>query len=206
MPRAFPSLIRARGAVAPALAAGCAAVAAIASCVTVPPADPPQVPAQGPIIVRDAVQPRSDQYLTALPQKGFVIPVKTFDPNKPITCNVFVDFDPGPVNSTGTAATCASTLPALDGGVTDLSFTLSTTSIVDPTVCHQIQCFVADSFDQNSLHTPGDSLGADPVTWQYTPNGPGNCQQFDGGDGAVPVPVDAPTDTLPFTPDVVGPL
>jgi hypothetical protein len=206
MPRAFRSSTRARGAIAPALATACAFAAAIASCVTVPPADPPQAPAQGPIIVQDSVQPPANQYLTALPPEGgFVVPVKVFDPNRPINCNVFVDFDPGLVNSTGTATTCEPTLPALDGGLTNLTFGISATSgLFDPTVCHTIQCFVADTFDRNSAHTPGDSLlGADSVTWQYTPNGPGNCQQFDGGDGASPV--DAPTDGLPLTPDVVGP-
>jgi hypothetical protein len=190
----------------PALASACAAMAAIASCVTVPPADPPQVPAQGPVILQDSVTPPGNQYLTALPPQGFVVPVKTFDPNKAITCHVFIDFDPGSDNSqfaSGTAATCPNTLPALDGGITNLTFTLTPTSIVDPTVCHQIQCFVADVFDPNSAHTAGDSLGAQSVTWQYSPNGAGNCQQFDGGDGAAPV--DAPIDGLLLTPDVVGP-
>jgi len=44
---------------------------------------------------------------------------------------------------------------------------------------------------------------ADSVTWQYTPNGAGNCQQFDGGDGSFP-PADAPMDSLPQVLDVVA--
>ena len=195
MPRVIRSSTRTRRAIAPALAIGLAAGAAMASCVTVPPADPPQVPAQGPVIVQDGVQPPANQYLTELP-KEFVVPVRVTNSTSAIACKVFIDFDPGRDNNqfaTPAAYSCPNdTLPALDGGLTRLPFTLTTTSFVDPNVCHVIQFFVADSFDPNSAHTPGDSLGADSVTWQYTPNGPGNCQQFDGGDGVFPT--DASTD------------
>ncbi len=54
------------------------------------------------------------------------------------------------------------------------------------------------------MHTPGDSLGADSVIWQYSPNGPGSCAQFDAGDGAF-LP-DAPSDGgVPLTPGDSGP-
>ena len=207
MPRAIRSSTRARGAIAPALAIGLAAVSAVAACVTVPPADPPQVPAQGPVIVQDLVQPPVNQYLTALPPGGFRVPVRVTNHTSPIACRVFIDFDPGFDNkqfATPAAYSCPNdTLPSLDGGLTDLFFTLMTTNLVDPNVCHVIQFFVAYSFDANVMHSPGDSLGADSVTWQYTPNGPGNCQQFDGGDGAFPS-ADAPMDGLPQVPDAVG--
>jgi hypothetical protein len=66
----------------------------------------------------------------------------------------------------------------------------------DPNACHVIQCFVADfPFARNSPHTPGDILGADSVVWQYAPNGPGGCDEFDGSDGAFP-----PMDGLPGPP------
>jgi hypothetical protein len=192
------------GALVPAVAGALTAAAlAVASCITGAPADPPQPPALGPTIIQDAVKPPNDEYLTVLPQlpSTFAVPVRVFNPNTPITCNVFVDFDPGSDNSQfakGTAAVCPRTLPALDGGPTILTFSLSQASlapgnVVDPHACHTIQCFVGDyPFSQKSAHTPGDSLGADSVTWQYTPDGPGSCSQFDAGDGAY-LP-DAPSD------------
>lgn len=163
------------------------------------------IPDQGPTIVQDDVRPAANVYLTALPPGGsFVVPVRVSDPNQSITCSVFVDFDTGGDNNeqaTGLAARCPVTLPALgDGGLTGLSFTLSAASFGDPTLCHVIQCFVADDFKVNSAHTP-DGL-ADSVTWQYAPNGPGGCSQFDAGDGAFPP--DAPPDALPLTPGLVG--
>jgi hypothetical protein len=187
-----------------ALAAGCAVAVGVASCVTGSPADVPQPPLLGPIIVQDAVQPPSGPYLTVLPEAGFVVPVRVFDPISTITCAVFIDFDPGMFNNTGTSIGCANTPPALDGGVTSLTFTINPIYLGDPNACHTIQCFVAEVFDPGSPHTPGNSLGADPVTWHYTPNGPGGCDYFDGSDGAFP-PADAAMDGLPLTVDAVGP-
>lgn len=188
-----------------ALAAACAAAAGVASCVAAGPADVPQAPKLGPIIVQDAVQPPANAYLTVLPEAGFIVPVRVFDPSSPIRCNVFVDFDPRQDNSTfatGVAAMCGTVLPALDGGVTQLMFTIPSTSFPDPNTCHTIQCFVAEAFAFNSNHTPDpNGPGADSVTWQYTPNGPGGCDEFDGSDGAFP---DAPIDGLLFAPD--GPI
>jgi hypothetical protein len=193
-----------KGALLPALALALSALAGI-SCLTTAPADPPPVPPLGPTIIQDAVYPPNNAYLAALPPQPFVVPVRVFDPNRSITCRVYIDFDPGIDNNqfaTGLAVSCPDTPPALDGGPTLLQFSLNSTNLVDPTACHWIQCFVADSFAINSAHTPGDSLGADSVIWQYAPNGPGGCEQFDGGDGAAPP--DAPMDALPITPDVVG--
>jgi hypothetical protein len=190
------------------------AASAMGSCITVPPADPPQVPALGPIILQDAVMPAADQYLTVLPPGGFSVPVKVLNPTSTIACQVFVDFDTGSDNfraATGLAYSCPlNTQPALDGGLTILKFTLTAASLADPpprpgdnsdlTFCHTITFFVADAFATNSAHTPGgDSLGADMVTWKYTPNGPGNCEQFDGGDGVFPT--DAPTDSMLLVPE-----
>jgi hypothetical protein len=179
-----------------ALAAGCAVAASVASCVTAAPADVPTPPLLGPIIVQDAVQPPSGAYLTVLPEAGFVVPVRAFDPTSTITCNVFVDFDPGMDNTTATPIFCTPTPPALDGGLTSLTFSINPIDALgDPNACHTIQCFVAEGFDRGSPHTPSNSLGADSVTWQYTPNGPGGCDEFDGSDGAFP-PADAPMDRL----------
>jgi hypothetical protein len=191
--------------VLPLLATVLSGAAAAASCVTAPPPDLPVAPAQGPIIVQDAVQPPPSEYLLELPPQGFVVPVKVTDPTKPFVCRVFVDFYPGSDNTlhaTGTALTIPAT-PALDGGVTLVTFSLTTTNLGDPTACHTIQAMCADEFDQTSGHTPGDSLGSDGVVWQYAPNTPGGCSTVDGGDGEFP---DAPLDGLPLTPDSIGPL
>jgi hypothetical protein len=207
MPRAIRLSKRVLGALLSALAAGCAAAVGVASCIATSPAEPPQAPPLGPTIVQDSVRPVASAYLPDLPL-SFCIPVRVFDPSHSITCHVFVDFDPGPdnINSTGFVTTCPTTLPALDGGVTQLTFMLTPTQLGDPTACHVIQCFVADVFDAKSPHTPGDSLGADSVTWQYAPNGPGSCTQFNGDDGSFPPEDAAPTDAqLPFTPDRVAP-
>jgi hypothetical protein len=200
-----------KSALVPAVAAALAAAAAMASCITGPPADLPQVPVQGPTIIQDAVRPPANEYLTRLPET-FVVPVRVFNPDTPIDCNVFVDFDPGPDNSQsakGAAKSCGSMLPALEGGVTSLEFSLSQTDLmgrnaVDPNACHTIQCFVvAGTFNPVSRHTPGNSLGADSVTWQYAPNGPGSCEEFDAGDGASSAP-DASDGGVLLVPDGVG--
>lgn len=163
-----------------------------------------QPPQLGPIIIQDAVQPPANVYLTAIPPDAeFIVPVRVFDPNQSVACSVFIDFNPGDRNNTGTgiAGRCVFQ-PGLDAGVTEAEFTVSPSDLGDPNTCHTIQCFVANSFDPRSAHTPNNPLGADSVVWQYTPNGPGGCDDFDAGDGAFP-PADAPTDTLPVTPDVV---
>jgi hypothetical protein len=188
---------RHRGLLAPALAIVFAAAAATASCIEAPPADPPQVPQQGPTIVQDAVTPSANVYLRGLPAGGeFSVPVKISDASQTMTCAVFIDFDPGRDNSqfaTNAATRCPNTPPALDG-LTTLTFTLTPISLGDPTACHVIQCFVTNAFDLNSLHTPSDALATDSVTWQYAPEGPGGCSQLpDAGDGSFPP--DAPTDT-----------
>jgi hypothetical protein len=188
-----------------ALAAGCAVAASIAACVTAAPADVPTPPLLGPIIVQGAVQPPSGPYLTALPEAGFVVPVRVFDPSSTITCAVFIDFDPEAYNTTGTPVGCTNIPPALDGGLTSLTFTIDPVYLgVDPNACHTIQCFVAEEFQPQSPHTPR-RLGADPVTWHYAPNGPGGCDYFDGSDGAFP-PADAAMDGLPATVPVGPPL
>jgi hypothetical protein len=203
MPPASRLLLkRAKRAVLTVLAAGCAGAAGAASCVTAQPADLPQVPPLGPTIVQDAVMPAANGYLTALPAE-FWVPVRVFDPSRPVTCNVFVDFDPATNNSTGTNATCPFTPPALDGGITQLSFFFLPGNFPDPTACHTIQCYVAYTFDRNSAHTPGDSFGADSVVWNYTPNGPGGCDHFAGSDGAFPPPDASMPDAQLFVPDAV---
>lgn len=152
------------------------------------------------MILKDSVQPPWNVYLTVLPPE-FVVPVKVFDPSLPIACNVFVDFYPDQINNTGTAGPC-SVPPGLEGGIAQAQFSVSPFSLNDPNACHTIQCFVAQSFQSNSAHTPAGSVPADSITWQYAPNGPGGCDEFDAGDGAFP-PADALMDGLPITPDAI---
>lgn len=208
MLRAIRRIRVTKGTLLPVLAAALAVGAGMASCISGPPPDPPRVPAVGPVIIQNAVRPAANEYLTELPD-SFRVPVRAFNPNAPITCAVFVDFDPGSDNSQfakGTAAVCPETLPALDGGPTILDFSLSATSLgPDPNACHTIQCFVEDfPLNPKFLHVPGDSLGSDSVVWEYSPNGPGACDQFDAGDGAFPS-ADASDGGVPLTPDAVGP-
>jgi hypothetical protein len=193
MQRAIRLSTRAKGAVLAMAAAGCAVGAGVASCVTSSPADVPVPPTQGPVIVQNSVMPAASAYLTAIPP-DFIVPVRVFDPTKPIVCHVFIDFNIGVLPSVPCVVQ-----PGLDGGITLAQFTVGATDAFDPGTCHTIQCFVANSFEDISPYTPSTSLGADSVTWQYTPNGPGGCDEFDGGDGAFP-PADAPMDTLLLTP------
>jgi hypothetical protein len=200
MPGAIRRIRFTKTALMPALAAALAGAAGMASCITAPPADPPALPVLGPMIIQNAVMPPANQYLTALPD-AFIVPVRVFNPDIRVACNVFVDFDPGLKNNAAGVTRCGVVSPALDGGATAVEFFLTPQDlasgpggIIDPNACHTIQCFVADSFQQMSPHTPGSNLvGSDSVTWQFTPNGPGSCAQFDAGDGAAPP--DGPSDT-----------
>jgi hypothetical protein len=211
MPRAIRRIRVTKSALVPALAAALALSAGMASCITGPPPDPPQPPVLGPMIIQNGVMPSANQYLTALPD-AFIVPVRAFT-DLPVSCNVFVDyFDPGVKNNGTAVAQCGMVSPALEGGVTQLQFSLRTldlatgpAGIFDPNACHTIQCFVGNSFlDSVSPHTPATSLGSDSVTWQYTPNGPGSCAQFDAGDGGFPP--DSPSDTgVQLLLDVVNP-
>jgi hypothetical protein len=210
MQRAIRLSKRAERAVFAVLAAAFAAALGVVSCVTASPPNVTQPPLFGPIILTDLVQPPSNAPLTALPEAGFVVPVRVSNPNQSVTCKVFVDFSPGNddnQHATNAAMSCTPTLPALgDGGSAVLSFVLTADNIGDPTACHFIQCFVADSFLQNTAHAPGDSLGATSVWWQYAPNGLGGCDTVDAGDGAFPPEAGGVSDALPLVPDAVGPL
>jgi hypothetical protein len=173
----------------------------IAACITAPPPDLPALPLRGPRIIEDSVRPPTDQYLTMLPADSeFVVPVEVNDPTDRIVALVFVDFYPGGDNM-GSATNYTAVHPALDGGVTTVSFSLSSIDLGDPTACHIIQLFVADSFSDISHHTVNNSLGADSVSWFYTPNGPSGCFAYDAGDGA---PADAALDGTLVIPQATG--
>ena len=99
------------------------------------------------------------------------MPVRVFEPNTPILCDVFVDFDPGSDNSALRRRAARPLVPtrcfrrstAASPDDVHPSQTASRT-VVDPNACHTIQCFVANAFDVRlAQHTPGDSLGADSV-------------------------------------------
>ncbi|HEY5145783.1 MAG TPA: hypothetical protein VII82_03415 [Polyangiaceae bacterium] len=186
-------------------ALGACAAGAVSACITAPPPDLPVLPARGPRILEDGVIPPTDAYLTGLPADGqFLVPVEVSNPAPPIVGRVFVDFYPGIDNmrSATMLTKMIDTQPSVDGGPTIVSFSLSPTDLGDPTACHLIQFYVADSFSDNNGHTAGDNLGADSVSWFYTPNGPNGCFEYDAGDGAAE---DAPTDALLLTPpDGVG--
>lgn len=198
MQRAIRLSKRARGAVVAVVGAGCAVGAGAASCVTAQPPDVTQAPSLGPIIIQDAVQPPANAFLTMIPPDAqFIVPVRVFDPNQSVECEVFIDFDPGSNNTNGSPIGCVFEA-GLEAGIAEAEFSVPPS--FDLKACHTIQCFVANSFDSMSPHTPLNTrLGADSVVWQYTPNGPGGCDEFDAGDGAFP-----PTDTgLPLILDAV---
>ena len=79
-----------------------------------------------------------------------------------------------------------------------MTFLLTPADLGDPTACHTIQVFVADSFSSNG-YTAGDVLGADSITWFYMPGGPNGCTTYDAGDGSFPS--DAPADGPLLVPD-----
>jgi hypothetical protein len=188
MPQAIRVSSRATQALGFVAALGVAAAicaSGIAACITAPPADLPALPLRGPRIIEDSVRPPTDQYLTMLPgDSEFVVPVEVNDPTDQIVARVFVDFYPGSDNM-GSATNFTAVHPALDGGVTTISFSVSSIDLGDPTACHVIQLFVADSFSDMSGHTANNSLEADSVSWFYTPNGPNGCFAYDAGDGAA---------------------
>ncbi|HEX3769683.1 MAG TPA: hypothetical protein VHV30_02405 [Polyangiaceae bacterium] len=167
-----------------AITGASASVSILPACITTAPPDLPSLPLRGPRILADSVQPAANEYLTALPPDGgFVVPVEVSDPTKAIVGRPFVDFYPGVGNNliSGVGRTVTQ-FPALDGGPTDVYFTIGPQLLGDPTLCHTIQFFVADGFnDSLGSQTSIDDLGADSVTWFYTPNGPGGCGVYDAG-------------------------
>jgi hypothetical protein len=196
--------IHALGFVAALGVAAAVSASGIAACITAPPPDLPALPLRGPRIIEDSVRPPTDQYLTMLPADSeFVVPVEVNDPTEQIVGRVFVDFYPGSDNM-GSATSFTAVPPALDGGVTTISFSVSSIDLGDPTACHIIQLFVADQstgFSEISVHTAGNSLGVDSVSWFYTPNGPSGCFAYDAGDGA---PADAAPDGTLVIPQGTG--
>jgi hypothetical protein len=163
------------------------------ACITVPPANLPQTPTEGPAIVHDAVVPPTDQILTQLPPDGFVVPVQLDQASSPFEWDVFVDYDP--VAGTGLVFIDTQNESPADGGISLVNFSLDPATL-DPSQCHVIEFLVAHAFNGTSLHT-WDSVGGDIVTWFYNPGGgPGGCPVYDAGalqDGAFP-PADAPSD------------
>jgi hypothetical protein len=184
-------------------ALGAGVAGAVSACVTAPPPDLPVLPARGPRILNDDVKPPTSAYLTGLPGDGqFLVPVEVSNPAQLIAWRVYVDYYPGIDNMrfATSAELGLSTPPSVDGGPTIISFSLSPANLIDPTACHLIQFYVADSFS-GAGPTAGDNLGTDGVSWFYTPNGPNGCFEYNAGDGAAE---DAGMDALPLTPDGVG--
>jgi hypothetical protein len=120
-----------------AAACGCFAfaLATTSACVTAPPPELPQLAAQRPTILHDAVVPPTDQILAQLPE-DFIVPVQLDDPDQSFEWDVFVDYNPcADPNS------CQPSPPAiypqlvqptpgtLDGGVALISFPAATASI-----------------------------------------------------------------------------
>ena len=166
----------------------------MSACITAPPPDLPNPPLQGPTIQQSGVQPPTNQDLTALPDGNiFIVPVLPGQPSEAFSIKVFVDFNPGG-NNTNRQATAATrtimypvTPATLDGGVYAARFVFGPDDIGDPNACHWIEAIVADSFTDNSDHTPADM--SDSVSWHYVPNSLHGCLQFDAGpfqDGAFP--------------------
>jgi hypothetical protein len=183
---------------------GACAVAAIgaSACITTAPPDLPTLPARGPRILEDAARPPSDEFLMALPEGGvFVVPVEVTNPLVQFQVRVLVDYYPGINNTSAVTGNVRSfsASPALDGGLTLVQVVLNANDLGDPTACHVIQLFVADTFAINSSGpVAGDTNGADSITWFYAPNGPGGCYVFDAGaDGAQDA---APDGTLIIPP------
>jgi hypothetical protein len=183
------------------------AMATTSACVTAPPPELPQLAAQRPTILHDAVVPPTDQILAQLPTE-FVVPVQLGDPDQSFEWDVFVDYNPC-ADPNGCQPTPPAIYPqlvqptagSLDGGVALVSFAASTD--LDPSLCHRIDFLVAHQFDPGSAHT-WDSTGGDIVSWFYNAGGgPNGCPVYDAGkvqDGAFP-PVEAGGDALPVIPE-----
>jgi hypothetical protein len=177
---------------------------AATACITTPPPDLPPVPAVGPSIIHDAVQPPTADILASLPME-FVVPVQLDEANASFQWDVFVDYNPATGSGTSPVIFAGVNQSAADGGVNLVDFSLQAGPVVlDPSECHVIQFLVAHQFNQMSLHT-WDSLGGDLVSWIYNPGGgPGGCPIYDAGalqTGAFP---DASTDALPVVPESGG--
>jgi hypothetical protein len=186
--RVIRGSIRARRALAATLAASAAlgliAVLVGSACITTAPPDLPALPLRGPRILDNSAQPVAYQTLSALPPDGqFVVSVEVSDPTKLITGRAFIDYYPGDgtMGITGSATT-VTVPPALDGGLTQVAFTITPSALGDPTTCHSITFFVDDAFSSTGTgHSAGNSLGGDSVTWFYAPGGPGGCLTYDAG-------------------------
>jgi len=175
-----------------------AALTIVTACITVPPADLPQVPVQGPSIEHDAVYPPAEQILTELPPGGFVVPVQLDQASSPFEWDVFIDYDPVATPPTAPALFQPENESPADGGISLVNFSLDPGSAaLDPSQCHVIEFLVAHAFNESSPHT-WDSVGGDIVSWIYNPGGgPGGCPLYDAGalqDGAFKL--DAPSDGL----------
>jgi hypothetical protein len=173
-----------------------AGLTVVTACITVPPADLPQVPTHGPTIVHDAVVPPYTEILAELPNE-FVVPVQLDQANASFEWDVFVDYDP--VGSSEPQLRQDDNESPADGGVSLVNFQLSSSlAVLDPSQCHVIQFLVAHAFNENSPYT-WDSVGGDTVSWIYNPGGgPAGCPVYDAGalqDGAFPL-VDAPSDGI----------
>jgi hypothetical protein len=193
-----------------AAAAGCIALAAgsLSSCVTAPPVKLPQIAAQRPTILQEAVVPPTDQILAALPDE-FVVPVVLDDPDQSFVWEVYVDYNPctqpfcqptAPIRGPQVVAPSPDTI---DGGLVLVSFPGADFSAVSTSACHRIDFLVAHAFNDASTHT-WDSIGGDIATWFFNPGGSlTGCPVYDAGqlqDGAFPT-VDAGTDGLPLVPE-----
>jgi hypothetical protein len=178
--------------------AGIACAGGIASCITAPPQQIPDLLQQRPTILHGSVYPSEDEYLTPMLLAGeFLIPIQLVDPNQPFQTQVVIDQNPVP----GTSRQYTPTPATLQGGIYNVEFTLPSLNI-DLGMCHDIIFLVADSFNENSPLSAGDSFGSDQANWFYVPPGSNGCYEYDAGDAA---PADAPADGLLLVPDSVAP-
>jgi hypothetical protein len=164
------------------------ASAAAIACVL---ADPPPIPntlppPQPPAILSDSVTPSLMAILHALPtdSDAFVVPVLA-DPDRTLKARVFLDLDPKG------AAVQSSLLPEIDSdggvlgvsgeagsGIRTITFTLSTSLLLDPSVCHSFTIVVAYDFVSNDFAKPAPP-GGTSATWQYMPVS--DCTFYDAG-------------------------
>ena len=106
------------------------------------PADPPQVPPQGPTIIQDAVYAAQQRVPDgAAPAAASSFPSGSSTRTSAITCQVFVDFDPGTTTVKFATGRIPAVLPrhvprARRRRTDAAAFSLTSTNLVDPTACH----------------------------------------------------------------------
>jgi hypothetical protein len=165
-------MIRARA----GLAAGATLVAGCLMTATVPELG--AVSEARPFILRDAVDPRPERILTALPER-FLVPVSVDGPTATFQWRVYVDLDRKAASaSSGTLfeiAQKSEAEPLSAEAIRRIRFTLDRPASVG-SGCTLVQMFVAREFDDRRFPTTPAAAGPPDIVSWLVATGPNGCE------------------------------